>query len=257
MFPALSDEQRQFIATIRELAQSEFRERAPRYQDGTFPWENMKALAELGVLGMAVPEEYGGLGSAGVRHRADPRGDRQGLLRHRDGGAGRGRRADPDHLDLRARGDQAAHPAGGVQRRVPAGDLHDRARCRHRRRQLQDQCRPCRQQAAAQRGQDPDQPRRGGRHGSSSSPGSTRSRAARASAACWSRRARRGSRSPAATTRWAARTCTRSASRMSSCRRRTWCSKTASASCSARSTRSAASTRASRWAWPRARSKRR
>src|SRR5207237_10353217 len=30
--------------------------------DGTFPWENMKKLAELGVLGMAVPEEYGGLG---------------------------------------------------------------------------------------------------------------------------------------------------------------------------------------------------
>jgi alkylation response protein AidB-like acyl-CoA dehydrogenase len=62
MFPTLSDEQRQFIATIRQLAQGEFRERAPRYQDGTFPWENLKALAELGVLGMAVPEEYGGLG---------------------------------------------------------------------------------------------------------------------------------------------------------------------------------------------------
>src|SRR6266705_2476903 len=30
--------------------------------DGTFPFDNMKALAELGVLGMAVPEEYGGLG---------------------------------------------------------------------------------------------------------------------------------------------------------------------------------------------------
>lgn len=59
MFPSLSDEQRQFISTIRELAQGEFRERAPRYQDGTFPWENMKPLAELGVLGMAVPEEYG------------------------------------------------------------------------------------------------------------------------------------------------------------------------------------------------------
>ena len=55
MFPTLTDEQRQFIATIRELAQGEFRERAPRYQDGTFPWENMKPLAELGVLGMAVP----------------------------------------------------------------------------------------------------------------------------------------------------------------------------------------------------------
>jgi 3-isopropylmalate/(R)-2-methylmalate dehydratase large subunit len=31
-------------------------ERALRYMDGTFPFENMKALAELGVLGMAVPE---------------------------------------------------------------------------------------------------------------------------------------------------------------------------------------------------------
>ena len=30
--------------------------------DGRFPWDNMKPLAELGVLGMAVPEEYGGLG---------------------------------------------------------------------------------------------------------------------------------------------------------------------------------------------------
>ena len=47
---------------MRALAQSEFRERAPRWMDGTFPWDNMKQLAELGVLGMAVPEEYGGLG---------------------------------------------------------------------------------------------------------------------------------------------------------------------------------------------------
>ncbi|HEX3952710.1 MAG TPA: acyl-CoA dehydrogenase family protein [Stellaceae bacterium] len=62
MFPALTDEQRQFVHTIRELAQGEFRERALKYMDGTFPWENMQALAKLGVLGMAVPEEYGGLG---------------------------------------------------------------------------------------------------------------------------------------------------------------------------------------------------
>ena len=62
LFPILTDEQRRFVSTVRELAQSEFRERAQRYMDGTFPWENMKPLAELGVLGMAVPEEYGGLG---------------------------------------------------------------------------------------------------------------------------------------------------------------------------------------------------
>jgi alkylation response protein AidB-like acyl-CoA dehydrogenase len=62
VFSSLSDEQRRFVHTVRDLAQSEFRARAPRWMDGTFPWENMRPLAELGVLGMAVPEEYGGLG---------------------------------------------------------------------------------------------------------------------------------------------------------------------------------------------------
>src|SRR6266436_5215347 len=62
MFVSLSDEQRRFVQTVRELAQREFRPRALRYMNGAFPWENMRRLAELGVLGMAVPEEYGGLG---------------------------------------------------------------------------------------------------------------------------------------------------------------------------------------------------
>jgi alkylation response protein AidB-like acyl-CoA dehydrogenase len=62
VFVSLSDDQRRFVDTVRALAQGEFRARALKYMDGTFPWENMRALAELGVLGMAVPEEYGGLG---------------------------------------------------------------------------------------------------------------------------------------------------------------------------------------------------
>src|SRR5215469_18381159 len=62
MFVSLSDEQRRFVQTVRDLAQRDFRPRANRYMDGTFPWENMRALAELGVLGMTVPEDYGGLG---------------------------------------------------------------------------------------------------------------------------------------------------------------------------------------------------
>jgi len=62
VFVTLSDEQRRFVQTVRDLAQSEFRSRALQYMDGDFPWENMRALAGLGVLGMAVPEEYGGLG---------------------------------------------------------------------------------------------------------------------------------------------------------------------------------------------------
>jgi alkylation response protein AidB-like acyl-CoA dehydrogenase len=58
----LSEDQRRFVQTVREITQSEFKPRALKYMDGTFPWENLRALAKLGVLGMAVPEEYGGLG---------------------------------------------------------------------------------------------------------------------------------------------------------------------------------------------------
>jgi len=55
-------QQREMIASVRDLAQRSFKPNAHRWMDGTFPWENMKSLANLGVLGMSVPEEYGGLG---------------------------------------------------------------------------------------------------------------------------------------------------------------------------------------------------
>ena len=58
----ISAQQREMIQSVRALAQTEFKPNAIRWMDGTFPWENMKKLAELGVLGMSVPEEYGGLG---------------------------------------------------------------------------------------------------------------------------------------------------------------------------------------------------
>ena len=58
----ISAQQREMIQSVRDLAQNEFKAKAQRWMDGTFPWENMKKLAELGVLGMSVPEEYGGLG---------------------------------------------------------------------------------------------------------------------------------------------------------------------------------------------------
>src|ERR1700730_3634044 len=58
----ISAQQREMIASVRSLAQTEFKANALRWMDGTFPWENMKKLADLGVLGMSVPEEYGGLG---------------------------------------------------------------------------------------------------------------------------------------------------------------------------------------------------
>ncbi len=62
MTAMLTAVQKQFIGTVRELAQGEFKPRGLQWMDGTFPWANMSRLAEIGVLGMAVPEEYGGLG---------------------------------------------------------------------------------------------------------------------------------------------------------------------------------------------------
>src|SRR6201747_1363062 len=58
----ISSQQREMIASVRSLAQTEFKANAMRWMDGTFPWENIRKLADLGVLGMSVPEEYGGLG---------------------------------------------------------------------------------------------------------------------------------------------------------------------------------------------------
>ena len=50
----LTEQQRRMVAAVRELAQGEFKANAQKYMDGTFPWENMKKLAEIGVLGMSV-----------------------------------------------------------------------------------------------------------------------------------------------------------------------------------------------------------
>ncbi len=57
----LTEEQRALIGAVRELARSmDFRRNSIKYLDGTYPEENLKALARIGVLGMAIPEEYGG-----------------------------------------------------------------------------------------------------------------------------------------------------------------------------------------------------
>ena len=58
----LSDEQRALVGTVRDLVRSKFNGRVMKWQDGTFPWENMRDLAQIGVLGMSIPEEYGGSG---------------------------------------------------------------------------------------------------------------------------------------------------------------------------------------------------
>jgi len=59
---SISEEQRAFVDTVRRVCQNDFKSRAIKYLDGTWPAENMRQLADIGVLGMAVPQEYGGSG---------------------------------------------------------------------------------------------------------------------------------------------------------------------------------------------------
>jgi alkylation response protein AidB-like acyl-CoA dehydrogenase len=57
----LTEEQRALIGTVRELARDKnWRTDSHKYLDGTYPWDNLHDLAKIGVLGMSIPEEYGG-----------------------------------------------------------------------------------------------------------------------------------------------------------------------------------------------------
>ncbi len=59
----LTEEQRAVREMVRDFAESEIRPIAARIDEThEFPHENVKKMAELGLLGMIVPEEYGGAG---------------------------------------------------------------------------------------------------------------------------------------------------------------------------------------------------
>jgi alkylation response protein AidB-like acyl-CoA dehydrogenase len=56
-----TDEQLQVEEMVRSLARNEFAPRAAEIDEGSrYPEENMRKLAELGLLGMLYPAEYGG-----------------------------------------------------------------------------------------------------------------------------------------------------------------------------------------------------
>lgn len=59
----LSDEQRELKQVVRRLAEREFRPRAARWDaEEAFPWDNVPVLRDAGLLGLALPEAYGGAG---------------------------------------------------------------------------------------------------------------------------------------------------------------------------------------------------
>jgi alkylation response protein AidB-like acyl-CoA dehydrogenase len=50
---------------VRALADGEFRERAAGWDEREeYPWENVKTLVQEGLMGMAIPRDYGGQGRA-------------------------------------------------------------------------------------------------------------------------------------------------------------------------------------------------
>ncbi len=66
---ALTDEQELIQATAREFAQSEIRPIAAEIdRDCRFPHETVKKMGELGLMGIAVPERWGGAGADTVSY---------------------------------------------------------------------------------------------------------------------------------------------------------------------------------------------
>ena len=60
----LTDDQREIQALTHDFAQAEIEPNAARWdREHEFPRELFGKLAELGLMGVCVPEEYGGAGA--------------------------------------------------------------------------------------------------------------------------------------------------------------------------------------------------
>ncbi|MHB8157782.1 MAG: acyl-CoA dehydrogenase [Desulfocucumaceae bacterium] len=59
----LTEEQKMMRDMVRKLANNEIAPRAAHYDiTHEFPWENIKKMSELGLMGVPIPEEWGGAG---------------------------------------------------------------------------------------------------------------------------------------------------------------------------------------------------
>jgi butyryl-CoA dehydrogenase len=59
----LTNDQKMLQDQVRKFAQTELAPLAPEIdKSGEFPWQSIKKLAQLGLLGVIVPEQYGGSG---------------------------------------------------------------------------------------------------------------------------------------------------------------------------------------------------
>ena len=59
----LTEDEQLLRLAVRELADKELAPRAAHYdQNEEFPWENLRRIAEMGLFGLTIDEEYGGSG---------------------------------------------------------------------------------------------------------------------------------------------------------------------------------------------------
>lgn len=59
----LTDEQKELVATTRGIAEKHMKPVRQKYDaEEIFPWDIVKVLAEAGLFGVYIPEEYGGTG---------------------------------------------------------------------------------------------------------------------------------------------------------------------------------------------------
>jgi len=59
----LSDEQKMIVETARELAQTKIKPVRQHYdEEGIFPWDIVKEMSAADLMGLYIPEEYGGMG---------------------------------------------------------------------------------------------------------------------------------------------------------------------------------------------------
>src|SRR5437867_2840081 len=65
----LTEEQQMIQATVREFADSQIKPIAADIdRDARFPHETVKVMGELGLMGMVIPEQWGGSGAGAVSY---------------------------------------------------------------------------------------------------------------------------------------------------------------------------------------------
>ena len=63
------DDQRLILDHVRQFCREQIAPKAAEYdRSGEFPWPQLKGLADLGLLGASVPEEWGGSGLSSVTY---------------------------------------------------------------------------------------------------------------------------------------------------------------------------------------------